>query len=153
MCPENIKNIERRIFIRHPSDVPLEVQPEGDVTLKEDSLNNVSVGGLTFFSAAPYESGAVVKIRIQLVHPPFEARGRVVWCRGSSGRFEIGVEFIETKDAFKARMVEQICQIEHYKHEIRSKEGRALSGREAAFEWINKFAGSFEHDTFEKVEK
>jgi hypothetical protein len=54
------------------------------------------------------------------------------------------VEFIESKDAFRIRMVEQICHIEHYKNEIREKEGRLLNGREAALEWINKYAGSFE---------
>ena len=147
------KEKERRFFIRHPSDVPIVVQLEDCILLKEESLSNVSVGGLTFISDNPFNLNSTVKIKICLVNPPFEARGRVVWCAGSSGRFDVGVEFIETKDAFRIRMVEQICHIEHYKREIRVKDGRSLSGREAALEWIDRFAGSFENETFKKTEK
>ncbi len=153
MPEETIKNIERRVFIRHPSDVPLEVQPLDIVMLKEESLSNVSVGGLTFISDTALAVNSLVKIKIQLISPAFEAKGRVAWCSELSGHFEVGVEFIETKDAFRARMVEQICHIEHYKKEIHAREGRLLSGREAALEWINKYASSFENENFEKIER
>ena len=153
MSAENALGRERRTFIRHPSDVPFEIQPLDAIPRKEESLSNVSVGGLTFISDIPFTLNSTVKIKIQLVTPPFEAKGRVAWCGELSGRFEIGVEFIETKDIFRARMVEQICHIEHYKKEIRDREGRSLSGREAALEWIDKYAGSFENESFEKVER
>jgi len=116
------------------------------------TLGNVSTGGLAFSSKIPYEQQALLKIRITIVNPVFEAAGRVVWCRKAFGNFDIGIEFVEAKDSFKIRMVEQICRIEHYKNEIQAKEGRALSGREAALEWIGKHAGSFEQEAFEKVE-
>jgi len=149
----NERHIETRYFIRHPSDVPLEVQPESVPSPKEESLSNVSVGGLTFVSEVPYERDQILKVIIRLVNPVFEARGRVVWSRGGSGRYEIGIEFINTKDIFRIRMVEQICHIEHYKKEITSREGRLISGREAALEWIDKHAGSFESEMFEHIEK
>jgi hypothetical protein len=153
MNDNNVKNAERRNFIRHPSDVPLEVETIEAVVFKDESLSNVSVGGLTFVSNTPFVLNSLVKIRIQLINPPFEAKGRIVWSSEVSGRYEIGVEFIETKDAFRARMVEQICHIEHYKREISIREGRSLSGREAALEWIGKFAGTFEKENFDKIEK
>jgi len=149
----NDEKSERRIFIRHPSDIPLEVEPGNVVLRKEELLSNVSVGGLTFVSNVPFEKNSTVKITIRAVRPAFEASGRIVWCSDSSGRFEIGVEFIETKDAFRIRMVEQICHIEHYKNEMRAKEGRSLSGREAALEWINKYADSFEKQAYETIGK
>jgi hypothetical protein len=40
-------------------------------------------------------------------------------------------------------MVEQICHIEHYKREVAEREGRELSGQQAAKEWIAKYAASF----------
>jgi len=153
MTEDNNVNNERRIFIRHPSDVPLDVRLEDASTPRQESLSNVSAGGLTFISDAPFTNGSTLIVRIVLVSPVFEARGRVVWCGEDSGRYEIGLEFIETKDAFRMRMVEQICHIEHYKKEIRAKEGRSLTGREAALEWITRYAGTFETTTFGKADK
>ena len=55
----------------------------------------------------------------------------------------MGVSFVDPDDAFRTRMVEQICHIEHYKKEILEKEGRELTGEEAALEWIKRYAGRF----------
>lgn len=134
---------ELRVFIRHPGDIPLEIRPETSVERSEEYLNNVSIGGLAFQSDEAVEEDSLVRVRIPLVKPAFEAVARVVWCREDAGHYDIGVEFLETTDGFRVRMVEQVCQIEHYKKQIQQTEGRALSPREAALEWINKFAESF----------
>lgn len=135
-----------RTFIRHPSDIPIHVVSEGMAAKKEDYLTNVSIGGLAFSSNVPFDENSSIVVRISLVRPAFEARGRIIWCRKEEDHFDVGVEFLETKDGFRIRMVEQICHIEHYKNEIKRKEGRDLSGKEAALEWINKFAGSFQEE-------
>ena len=57
--------------------------------------------------------------------------------------FELGVEFLNADDAFRARMVEQVCYIENYKLTVFREEGRRLSLEEAAREWISKFASDF----------
>lgn len=141
---------DMRSFIRHPLDIPIEIHPADGVEKTEQQLNNVSAGGLSFSSPSPLEVGSSIRLRIAIVKPAFEAKGRVVWCRNENGTFDIGVEFVETRDAFKARMIEQVCHIEHYKREIREKEGRDLSGREAALEWISKYANTFQPETAEK---
>ena len=82
-------------------------------------------------------------ISIPLVQPIFEIEGRVVWCTESGRAFDIGVEFTEPEKVYKARMVEQVCHIEHYRKEVRDREGRDLSGEEAAMEWIEKHAAEF----------
>jgi hypothetical protein len=41
------------------------------------------------------------------------------------------------------RMVEQVCHIEQYKKELFEDEGRALTGEQAAMEWIKRFAEGF----------
>ena len=144
---------EMRTYIRHPSDIPIEIHSENKDETKEESLNNVSVGGLAFQSEVPFDENSVVSVRIPLVQPIFEAKGKVSWCRKEDDHYDVGIEFIETKDGFRVRMVEQICHIEHYKREVKEKEGRSLSGREAALEWISKYAGSFQNEILREIEK
>jgi len=137
---------ERRLFIRHPSDIPIEISLEDVVSHKKEYLNNIGLGGLSFKSRKCLKKGTIIKIKIPLIKPVFEARGEVVWCEGKNGYYNVGVEFLDVDSAFKARMIEQICHIEHYKKEVMEKEGRTLSGEEAALEWIQKYAEQFPFD-------
>lgn len=132
-----------RSFIRHPSDIPIDFQLEELVTEGSEFLKNVSRGGLAFHSRIQLEEGIVIRVMIPLTNPVFEALGQVSWCSPENEEFEIGIEFIEEDDVFRARMVEQICHIEHYKQEILEKDGRKLTGEQAAAEWISKYATSF----------
>jgi hypothetical protein len=136
-----------RTFIRHLSDIPIEVKTENLNVEKNESLNNVSFGGISFRSDTAFDAGSVLFIKITSVRPLFEARAKVIWCRQDGEHFEVGVEFLETTDVFRIKMVEQICRIENYKKEILEKEGRALSGQEAALEWIGKYADDFQKET------
>ena len=132
-----------RSFIRHPSDVPIDFQLEELVTDNTDYLKNVSQGGLAFHSKRKCELGTTIRIKIPLVSPVFQAIGKVTWCHPIDDHFEIGIQFLDDNDTFRARMVEQICHIEQYKREVFEKEGRKLSGEEAASEWIEQFATEF----------
>ena len=132
-----------RDYIRHPSDIPIEVIA-GKVEAGEiQTMHDISNGGLSFTSDTALPEGSVIRIRIGLVEPVFEAPGRVVWCRGQNGAFTIGLEFLDQVDLFKARMVEQVCHIEHYKRHVLAQEGRVLTNQEAALEWIGKHAQNF----------
>lgn len=131
-----------RRFIRHPSDIPIEIDVQKNKFVGE-RLRNVSLGGVAFGSPHRIEIGSVVDVCIRTVHPAFRARGRVAWCLPRRDHFDIGVQFVEHDDAFRARMVEQICHIEHYKREVLGSEGRVLTGEQAALEWIEKFAADF----------
>lgn len=132
-----------RSYIRHPSDIPIEFEHEpvsSTVTLK---LHDVSCGGLSFSAATAIEPEKIIRVQITCVEPPFEAPCRVTWCRPVRGQYLIGVEFLAQQDEFRARMVEQICHIEHYKREVFTREGRVLTGEQAAQEWISKYAKDF----------
>jgi hypothetical protein len=87
--------------------------------------------------------GARVVLTIPIVQPAFRAAGSVVWCRRDGRDYEVGIRFQEAADVFAARMVEQICQIEHYRQEVLRSEGRVLDGEEAALEWIARYAAQF----------
>lgn len=132
-----------RNFIRHPSTIPLDFHLEEVVQGGTDYLKNVSRGGLSFYSKIPLEPGATIQLKIPLVKPIFEALGRVTWCHQDGNRFEVGVQFLDQEDMFRARMVEQICHIEEYKRKVLEEEGRSLTGEEAAKEWIAKYAIDF----------
>ncbi len=133
-----------RSYIRHPSDIPIQVAATSPkVPNLGQTLNNISHGGLSFITQAPVEIGARIQLRIDSVTPVFESEGLVTHCSEEDGHFVIGIEFIRRDDLFVARMVEQVCHIEHYKREMAQREGRELSGEEAAREWIEKFAANF----------
>lgn len=106
-------------------------------------VRDVSLGGLAFQSPFCPENGQLVEIRIRTVRPEFRTKARVVWCRDLAVGYEVGVAFLARSDAFRARMVEQLCQIERYRRDVRDNEGRDLSGSEAADEWIRKYAAAF----------
>lgn len=133
-----------RSYIRHPSDIPIEYQLDvSGAAGSRERLSNISEGGLSFRSRQALGAGSTIRIRISEVHPDFEVKGQVVWCRRRGQFFEIGVAFVSTADIFQVRMVEQICHIEQYKADVLAREGRRLSGEQAAREWIEKFAEHF----------
>lgn len=132
-----------RAFMRHPADIPIEIDAELSTHRVGWLMRDVGAGGLAFASDHPLAVGLLVHVRIALVRPPFETRGRVVWCRSSARHFAVGLQFISAEDAFAARMVEQICHIEHYRHDVLRRDGRQIDAEEAAFEWVSKYAADF----------
>ena len=133
-----------RSYIRHPSDIPIQVSVSDAVSGKKDqTLNNISHGGLSFISPEAVEEGTCIHISINYVKPTFEADGVVTHCNAEGNAYVVGIEFVHRDDLFVARMVEQVCHIEHYKREMSKLQGRELSGEEAAREWIAKYAAKF----------
>jgi len=133
----------RRRFIRHTVGVPIEVRPVAGASARKLESVNVSEGGISFISDVDYPLGSVIELRIPEVDPPFQAPARVVWTSPEEGRFCIGVGFLDPTDAFRARMVEQVCSIERYRREVEASEGRVLTPADAAAEWITRYAGRF----------
>ena len=132
-----------RQFIRHPSDISIEYSLGEVVAYEKEYLKNISHGGLCFSSKIRMKKGAVIHIKIPIRNPVFEVDGVVAWCRESDQCYEIGISFCDEKTEFGVRMTEQVCYIEHYKKEVLQKEGRTISGEEAALEWIEKNAADF----------
>lgn len=130
-----------RAFLRHPSDIPIELKENAHS--RAERLNNVSFGGLACESREYLEQNTLVNIRLPTIQPAFAATGKVVWCTKRNGNYDVGIQFLDESDLFLTRMVEQLCHIEHYRNEVRTSEGRSLSGEEAAREWIAKHAHDF----------
>jgi hypothetical protein len=132
-----------REYIRHPSSIPLEVRTSGESDYSEDCLSNVSVGGLSFRFPNRLRPGDRVTIRIPLLGEFAQLSGQVVWCNRLRDAYEVGVAFLDVEQAFRTRMVEQICHIEQYKNQVLEQEGRRLTSEQAAAEWIAKYADTF----------
>jgi c-di-GMP-binding flagellar brake protein YcgR len=133
-----------RQFIRHPIDVPVEIGMGESGPNSAFHTHDISAGGLAIRSDRAVDPGTIVQVRIACVQPPFQVRARVAWCgRHEIGGYELGVSFLDAEDAFRARMVEQLCHIEDYRLSVLRAEGRELAPEQAAAEWIEKFASHF----------
>ncbi|MEI7881335.1 MAG: PilZ domain-containing protein [bacterium] len=132
-----------RQFIRHPTDVPIEYRLVDLANHLQEYLRNISSGGLCFTSKRSIPIGAEILIQIPLHRPVFEVKGAVTWCNAVENYFEVGVKFIDTRTELGVRMAEQVCYIEHYKREVFEKDGRVITGEEAAVEWIAAYAKDF----------
>ena len=138
-------DMQTRRFIRHPSDIPIEYCFTEVPVCQHDSVANVSAGGLSFHAQSFIKPGQWLTLRIQVDGQCFEMKAQVKWCESAENNhgFHVGVQFSDNSQAFSARMVEQICHIEHYKNKVRAEEGRILTAEQAAAEWIEKFAQHF----------
>ncbi|HEY9161422.1 MAG TPA: PilZ domain-containing protein [Desulfomonilia bacterium] len=132
-----------REFIRHPSDIPIKYRIQDSNTIGINNLKNISVGGLCFKSSVPLANGLQLILSIPVIKPAFKAKGVVAWCKKVDDGFDVGVNFFDSDTQYRIRIIEQICQIEHYRKEVQRKEGRTISAETAAEEWIEKYASDF----------
>jgi PilZ domain len=123
-----------RRFIRHPLNIPINVTSPHQETVC--SSKNIGVGGLSFIGDYYVMPGTLVNIHIPYFQPPFSSEARVLWSREADEGTELGVEFLTVDDAYRARMVEQICHIESYRRQVAKEQQRNLTSHEAALNWM-----------------
>ena len=131
-----------RVYVRHPSEFPVELRSASGGNSRRERLRDVSTGGVCVRSQTAFERGERVLVSIPVGAPGFEAEGRVAWCRPTEEGYRVGIEFTGTVEAFRARMVEQVCHIERYHRQLLA-EGRNATEEEAAREWIANYAARF----------
>lgn len=141
-----------RQFLRHPTDILIYLSSSsakvGVAAIEAKSLDDcamtdVSVGGMACEVSKPLAVGQQVDICIPSVKPCYRGHGEVVWCQPCEQGFEVGVRFVDNEEAYKSRMVQQVCQIEYYKNIVFEREGRLIDSEQAALEWIEKYAADF----------
>ncbi len=136
---------EYREFIRHEISVPLQCNEDGHIYHAQE-LTNISHGGLAFMSHKKHLLGDIIELAFPSIASHPVLRGEVVWSRevpeSESTRFHEGIRFLNEKDHFRARLVEQICCIKSYVTK-QKKAGRELTPEAAAEEWTQKYAASF----------
>jgi len=133
---------ERRAFVRHPIALPVEL----DVLARERQLastRDVGQGGVCLRVRQPLSVGARVVLTLPVLDHRWRFEARVVWAvqRGAEG-WEVGLCFDEAEERTRARLVEQICQIEAFRAEERAC-GHEMSSEEAAIAWSAAHAAAF----------
>jgi hypothetical protein len=132
-----------RSFIRHPSEIPIEIYPDHSPESSPDMLINISHGGLSFHSQAGILPGTIVNLTMHIPDGNKQVRAGVVWCRDIPEGYDMGVEFLSAIDSYTVRMVEQVCHIEHYRRKVKEEQGREIDSEQAAMEWIAQNASDF----------
>ncbi len=127
--------------IEHPSDIPLLLeQSTPPPHLRYVIARN---GCLSCFDAHKHEPGSLLRISLPDLNDDYWAWVRVHWCCKQADNFQLGLDFLDREQAFRFRLGEQIAQINLYRQQIHSEEGRWLNQEQAAKEWIGKFAAAF----------
>jgi hypothetical protein len=130
-------------FLRHPRDVPVELVLRKQASVTKQRLVNISLGGVACNSNRAFRCGTAVEMRIPLFGVQARYPGLVAWCRKQEGGFLVAIAFVDEDTLFRARMVEQVCQIEHYRHQREQELGCSLPVEAVAKEWISQHAAVF----------
>ncbi len=141
---QSSENLEKT-FIQHPADVALDYKlnaADNQLCLALDTPIPKR-GGLTFDNKKPLSVGSMVSLKIAPFRPALRVKGVVTYCTKRKDYYQIGVEFMNVDDAFRVRMTEQACYIEHYKNELQKEQGKKISREQAALEWIAICGASF----------
>ena len=138
-------NTAIRRHIRHVTGMPIEVNLEyhQDYQGEDDTITNVSLGGLCFVASDRLEIDESIEVRFPVLNSGASLDGKVVWCNKTSRGYEVGLAFNDPDEVERLKMVEQIRQIEAFRQELERRDGRKLSSEEAAREWVTQYAGDF----------
>ena len=131
-----------RDFIHHPTEFPILISPAGSHRGDRATLCNIGEDGLACRLPHKLERGEPVTVQIPALQQPFQGAGRVVKCDRYATGFGLSILFEDDQETFKSKMVEQVCQIEHYRR-IQRQSGRELDSESAAREWIERYSQQF----------
>ncbi len=132
-----------RHFLRHPSDLPVELVLRKQTFPPRQRLNDISLGGVACNSNRSYRRGTAIELRIPLFGEQARYPGIVAWSRKQADHFLVGICFMDEDTLFRARMVEQVCQIEHCRRQREKELGQAVPIEAMAKEWIATHAADF----------
>ena len=136
-----------REFLRHPAAIPIEFRLADEDPRRGTQLLNVSHGGLCFRTEQCVEAESIILLSVPSLRPGFEVHARVAWCQPIANAereaWDVGVAFLDARDAWRTRLVEQACHIEAYRRDVARQEGRELDREQAAREWVERFAADF----------
>ena len=133
----------RRMSLRHPGGLAIRCHLPSKKQAYVGELKNLGLGGFGLYCREPLLPGLAVEVSIATLNGGIAFPATVLWCRRRAPLFEAGARFAPSVDPFRARMLQQICYIEAYRHRIYKTTGRTPSADGAALEWIRKFASRF----------
>ena len=128
-----------RQFIRHPTELHIDILTTKARANTVGQLSNLSYGGICGHIEKFVPCGTHVLIHMPTIATEYEGHGISAWCRRVDAHdYEIGISFDDENDAFNYRMVEQICLIEQYRKKVSRDESRSIDSDQAAVEPPNR---------------
>jgi len=148
---DHLQVIERRHFIRHPLSLPLiykvvkQTKDRTQVDSRTETIN-LSMGGLLFPAKHPVKPDSMIEIEMPLEDKIFSLKAKVVRCVSNSETklYDIAASFFRLREAFKAKMIEQIYLISEYRDLLSLQLGKEISLEEASRRWIKRYSERFE---------
>jgi hypothetical protein len=132
-------NMKQQSLIYHPLLVPVNIRN----VREEVEMRSGCMGELAVHSPTRFSVGSQVLLSLYMAESTPSLYCRVIWLFGSEGRYLMGLTFDGEDEAYKMRMVEQLCHIHAYQHVVAKQEGRLLSDEDAAREWIDRYSKDF----------
>ncbi len=110
-----------------------------------ERTKDISEAGLLFLSSQFFNVGTLLELKIPLGGRVFLLEGRVVHTNQDleSQLFRTGIQLLNPDSVFKVKMAEQVHQIDEYRKELSTREGRTVSSEEAAHRWIEEHSKRF----------
>lgn len=134
---------DARRYIRHPSELPVEIRRASVEGADSPRMTDLGCGGLAFHWCHALQPGTHLHLRLPCLDPPMDLPdAHVAWCRPERAGYAIGVRFADPGAAFLVRMVEQVIHIERYRRRL-ARRGRTVTSEVAAAEWIARHAPGF----------
>jgi c-di-GMP-binding flagellar brake protein YcgR len=109
-----------RQYYRLPKAYDVEVRElsftMNDTDVIKSNLNDISIGGICVESPKPLQNGLVMQVKVKIpmlnrfsrnflkiyendAEQYFTAIARVIWCKSGSGKYMIGMEFVNVDEA------------------------------------------------------
>jgi c-di-GMP-binding flagellar brake protein YcgR len=111
------QQLERRRYIRHPAEIAVEYSVSGGQEKMSDLTKDISFGGMRFQGKSYIEPGTILNLSFPSIHPEYEVSGRVVWCTQKKDHVEMGLEFLDENEAYRARIIEEISHLKSLQQE------------------------------------
>lgn len=136
---------ERRRYFRHRIESPLKLRVDTHPAPVRAEVADISLGGLSFLWAKRLKRGHVISVTIPVKEKFFEIHGKVSYCKEDrkSGRYRMGIEFLDETSEFKAKLAEEALEILQFRKSLAKEVGHAVSEEEAARKWIQRYAEHF----------
>lgn len=146
-CAKRAVVRDGRRFMRHPTSIPLTCRRRGHASDCPGQLRDASLGGVSFLSDDVFATGDVLDLAFPVRESTARFRGKVVWHQELGGiqarRHAYGVVLCDPELMPRTRLLEQICHIEAYRATQARTRKRRLSSRQAAEEWVARYAARF----------
>lgn len=124
-------------YLRHPQQIELRLLP---LDSPPDYHSPLPLG-LSLTSPAPWPEGTWLQVCAPCLSADLCAQAQVVECMRTRNGYELKLSFMTQEQLFRARMLEQLCQIMLYQRQTPEDEAE-----QRALEWISRQARHFPSD-------